>query len=90
MQNKNLTNVLKTLTPDDLHRLYMRVFNCDDGALVLQDLRNRSFYSTPTINYEGLNDAHAVGYREGMRGLTGHIEAMLTIPEEVIDAEILE
>ena len=36
---------------DNLSRLYMRVFNTDDGRLVLQDLKNRCYFYAQA--YEG-------------------------------------
>ena len=71
------------MNEDELNRLYLRVFNNDDGALVLQDLRNRSYFYSPIINFMGGNEPIAVGFRDGMRSVVLHIETTLKRPKEV-------
>ena len=41
---------LLKMDEDAITRLYLRVFNTDDGELVLQDLMNRCHFYTPTTN----------------------------------------
>ncbi len=75
----NLTKKLQEMTTADseaLIKLYGRVFNCDDGQLVLQDLKNRCFYNAPA------NDQ----IEEGMRRVVLHINTML-IPIERVKGE---
>ena len=46
---------LSKMDEDALNRLYLRVFNSDDGQLVLRDLENRCFVNNPieTMTDEG-------------------------------------
>lgn len=56
-----------------LERLYMRVFNSEDGKLVLEDLRTRGFIFVPTHSERD----------EGKRELILHIETMINpVPVE--------
>ena len=41
---------LSEYNDDRLNRLYLQVFNTDDGHLVLKDLANRCFADIPTSN----------------------------------------
>jgi len=41
---------LNNLTGEHLAQAYLRVFNTDDGALVLRDIENRSFATYPTLS----------------------------------------
>jgi len=45
-----LQSKLNKMTDDQLNQLYLRVFNTDDGLLVLRDLANRSFIEYPTVD----------------------------------------
>jgi len=45
----DLIKKLLTLTDEQLSQVYMRVFNSDDGQLVLEDLRQRCFNYISTI-----------------------------------------
>lgn len=56
----SLNMALLKLDADELNRLYLRVFDCPDGELVLQDLANRCFQYDTTEGNE---------IREGMRAL---------------------
>ena len=58
---------------ENLTALYMRVFNTDDGKLVLQDLKKRAFYYVPT--YQG--DEGQSKINEGMRLMVVNIESRL-------------
>ena len=49
LKNINDRNIkLFKFTDDDLNQLYLRVFNSEDGEMVLQDLANRSHVFTHT------------------------------------------
>lgn len=43
-----------------LDQLYLRVFNTDDGLLILRDLEHRCFVNKPTINdrTEGMRNVY--------------------------------
>jgi hypothetical protein len=56
----------------------MRVFNTDDGKLVLQDLRQRCFSYLPSFN----PNAHIMAFNEGMRAVVLNIESRL-LPREL-------
>ena len=49
-QVAKLNDILEQLDEDRLNQLYLRVFNTDDGWLLLQDLANRCSVNTPTMN----------------------------------------
>ena len=68
-----LLRKLSELTPEQTNELYMRVFNSDDGQLVLEDLRQRCFYYVPTIDQSQLK----TGFNEGSRSVVLNIEARL-------------
>ena len=64
LKNINDRNIkLAKFTEDDLDQLYYRVFNGEDGALVMQDLANRSYAEHST------NDGDDIVFNEGMRSL---------------------
>jgi len=44
----SLDGKLVKMADKDLNQLYLRVFNTDDGLLVLQDLANRCHANMPT------------------------------------------
>ena len=84
MDSQALTKTLSKLNELELHSLYKRVFDTEDGALIIQDLKNRFYYDVPTITYGGANDPMAVGLKEGMRTAVIHIETLL----KPIEAEV--
>jgi len=49
---------LKEYTPEQLDQVYLRVFNTDDGEMILKDLSNRCYGSAPTVGEraEGMRD----------------------------------
>jgi len=72
MDNKSLIELQK-LDEDGIARLYMRVFNTDDGRLVLEDLRQRCFMYIPTFS----DNAILMAQKEGMRSVVLSIETRL-------------
>lgn len=66
----NLRRKLASMTEPEKVRMYKTVFESPEGQLVLEDLRLRGFYYTPTYN----DIAHGMGVNEGMRALILHIE----------------
>jgi len=59
LENK-LDSDLSKYTDSLLNQLYLRVFNTDDGLLVLKDLANRCYMDIPTTNdkEEGMRCAY--------------------------------
>jgi len=59
-QENKLDEQLCKMKGEHLAQLYMRVFNTDDGLLVLRDLANRCFSDIPTVNErtEGMRDTY--------------------------------
>lgn len=55
---EKINNILSRLDESGLNALYMKVFNTDDGQLVLRDLANRCFVDVPieTDRDEGARD----------------------------------
>jgi hypothetical protein len=64
---------MKEITPEQLKKAYMNVFNTDTGKLVLDDLAYRCFKYTTTV--EG--SAEQTMVNEGRRQTLLHIESML-------------
>ncbi len=68
LKNINDRNLkLDQLAEDDLEQLYLRVFNSEDGELVMEDLANRAYVYEPTENER----------QEGMRALWLSINSRL-------------
>ncbi len=68
LKNINDRNLkLDQLAEDDLEQLYLRVFNSEDGELVMEDLANRAYVYAPTENER----------QEGMRALWLSINSRL-------------
>ena len=70
---ENLKNIndrntkLAKFTEKDLNALYLRVFNSEDGELLMQDLANRAYVFEVTENDK----------QEGMRAVWLHIQSQL-------------
>ena len=47
MQENDLNDKLSKYTDAQLNQLYLRLFNTDDGRLILRDLANRCFINKP-------------------------------------------
>ena len=62
---ENLQTKLEALDADGLNRLYLRVFNSDDGELVLKDLANRCF-------------VHSIGKTEFNKGVRSAYSNIIT------------
>jgi hypothetical protein len=72
----DLTKVLEGLDETQLSGVYMRVFNSEDGKLVLCDLANRCFEEISTIP-EGPIDPFNTVRNEGRRSVLLHIKTQL-------------
>lgn len=69
---------LEKMDAEALSRLYMRVFNSDDGMLILEDLKNRCYAKISTISIDSHNiDPLRVAFNEGMRSVLLMIETRL-------------
>lgn len=68
-----LTKKLFELSEEDLANLYKEVFGAESGRLVLEDLRNRCFVKTSTVNAYPF-DAGRTATNEGMRTVVLHID----------------
>jgi len=55
---------LGRMKSEHLAQLYLRVFNTDDGLLVLRDMENRSFIQTTTVTNQ-IEDSPI--FNEGIR-----------------------
>ena len=82
LKKKNDRNVkLSKMTEKDLDNLYLRVFNSEDGELVVQDLANRSFVFESTAMGVGSE------YNEGMRviwlSIQSRLQGAVNIKQEV-------
>jgi hypothetical protein len=68
LKNINDRNIkLEKMPESDIEALYLRVFNSEDGELVMQDLANRAYVFEPTENEK----------QEGMRALYLSIQSRL-------------
>jgi len=56
----SLDDKLSQYDDNQLNQLYLRVFNTDDGLLILRDLANRCYVNIPTLNErtEGMRDTY--------------------------------
>lgn len=72
-----LSRKLANLTEEDLSRIYMEVFNTDNGQLVLQDLKNRCFFDISTSPDNFPIDALTTIKNEGKRSVLLHILTQL-------------
>lgn len=78
MMNVELQNKLAQLDAQQLDALYMRVFNTDDGQLVLEDLRNRASYFMPSYETQhSAIDPYRTHVNEGGRAIVMSIETRL-------------
>jgi hypothetical protein len=83
---KTLEQVVEDLTPEQLSRIYMEVFNTDNGQLVLEDLKNRCHAEISTVSEGGI-DPFQVVYKEGRRSVLLHIQTQLKPHEEAANKE---
>lgn len=81
MNNIAVNKRLVTLTPEEIAHAYERVFNNDDGRLVLQDLINRFCPSVPDVAEDVVVDPYRAMINIGKRSVMFHIENQL-IPED--------
>ena len=66
---------LSVMDEDALNRLYLRVFQNDDGELVLRDLANRTYVNISTS--VGADKPDQLIYREGVRSVYLSIQTRL-------------
>lgn len=80
-----LRDKLRTLNAEELANLYKTIFTSEAGQLVLEDLRNRSFYYIPTFECSYGKDA-----AEGMRNIVMSIETQINYEPEPKDDDVVE
>lgn len=68
---------LEEMSSEELSRVYMNLFNTDEGQLVLEDLRNRAFVKVSTLPEHGPMCAMTAARNEGRRSMILHIETQL-------------
>jgi hypothetical protein len=72
------------LTPEDIWAAYKKIFNTDDGEVVLHDLESRFHIETPVFS----NNSHETAFRDGQRSVVLLIRSFLRdrpAIEEMID-----
>lgn len=62
------------MTPDELKKMYRRVFDTEDGQKVIEDLKARFWFHAP-VHAPG--DTHETAYRDGQRSIVLSLIAML-------------
>jgi len=62
------------MTPDELHQMYRRVFETEDGLRVIEDLKTRFWFHAP-VHAPG--DTHETAYRDGQRSIVLSLISML-------------
>jgi len=62
-----------TADPLELHRAYRRLFECEDGRAVLDDLEKRGCFLRSTFS----TDPGRTAFQEGRRSLVLHVRHML-------------
>jgi hypothetical protein len=69
--------ILEEMNDEQLNALYTRLFSTDDGALVLEDLRQRCFNYLPEVPPNGQVDPYRTHVNVGMRSVLVMIETRL-------------
>jgi len=59
--------------PLELHRAYKRIFECADGATIMNDLEKRGCFTRSSFS----TDPGRTAFNEGRRSLVLHIKHML-------------
>ena len=62
------------MTPDELHQMYRRVFETEDGRRGIEDLKTRFWFHAP-VHAPG--DTHETAYRDGQRSIVLSLISML-------------
>ena len=62
------------MTPDELHQMYRRVCETEDGQRVIDDLKTRFWFHAP-VHAPG--DTHETAYRDGQRSIVLSLITML-------------
>lgn len=78
---------LETLDEDQLSRIYMEVFNNENGAIVLADLANRCFEHISTAPENVAIDPFTVVRNEGRRSVLKYIQTQLKPPVQPAERE---
>ena len=69
----SLQKQLAQLSPEELAQIYKNVFDTAAGKLVIEDLRQRCFFYTPSFAL----DSHQTAFNEGSRAALQRIEALV-------------
>jgi hypothetical protein len=83
----SLIEKLLSLSAEDLSRVYMDVFNTDNGKLVLADLANRCHANISTVAENQSVDPFQVVYKEGRRSVYLHLLTML-LPIQSVERKV--
>jgi len=59
---------------------YCKVFNTEEGKIVLSDLNRKCFITATTLN----NEPHVMAFNEGQRVVLLHINTMLNVDIEML------
>ena len=62
---------------NQLRETYKKVFEANEGAIVMKDIENRCGYNTSTFSKES---SHETAFLEGQRAVVLFIKSMLTRP----------
>tara|TARA_R100000664_G_C2672620_1_gene84001 strand:+ start:386 stop:619 length:234 start_codon:yes stop_codon:yes gene_type:complete len=62
---------------NQLRETYKKVFESNEGAIVMKDIENRCGYNTSTFSKES---SHETAFLEGQRAVVLFIKSMLTRP----------
>lgn len=81
-----LLEKLNELNDEQLAQIYKNVFNTPEGQLLLEDLKNRSFFYTTTAH----ENSHRTYWQEGMRSVVLHIQSQLTFEKTEIKNDAVE
>jgi len=74
--NRNQLSIkLLQLSEEELDRVYMNMFNTEEGQLVLEDLRERCYCYNSTI----ADSLAQMAFNEGLRAVVINIETRLKI-----------
>jgi hypothetical protein len=86
--SKFLNEKLSKLDVNELKMMYRKVFSSEEGQLVLQDLKNRSFFDTSTTEIQGIWYTDRIFFHEGIRSSILHIVTMIETVDETNEGDL--
>ena len=86
-KQENIQTKLEEYTPEQIDQLYLRVFNTDDGELILKDLANRCFVNSSTLQGVTEINSRNEGRREVYMSIVSRMRNTISKKREDTDEE---